>query len=1416
MQELPKLLIVDQNPDVLKTIQVWFAQKKYTVFTADSASNALQILEKHPIHVLISDLHLSDMSGIQLIHKSKAHRPDIQSIIITGNPELDSAIEAMKAGTLNYLKKPVDLIELTQTIENTLNNKWGDSPAFIKILLVEDAKAVRKLEVKMLNTIGYQTIIEASNGAEAIQLLEKEQDFGLIISDWNMPKQSGLDLLKWMRQTHFYKNTPFIMATGQGEKRKVMEAIQAGAQQVVTKPFSPFDFKNAIEQALGIEKKSEDKTVSDIKQSKSGKTLLRVAHIPITDHIVLGATKHFIDTGEFVPSYFDLEIHRMLLWNPVQVALEKGNVDAVFILAPIAMDLFHFGLPIKLILLAHKNGSICVKNKTTECPTDTNLESTRHFFKHKTFYLPHLLSVHHMFSHIFMSGIGMTPGLTDNQKANVFFEVIPPIMMPDFQSKDKDVAGFMVAEPIGSKAIKTGVGDLLFLSSELWPNHPCCVVVIREDYIEKYPEAVQEFTSMMVQAGKKVASNPYQAAQIALNFLDPDKKIGLKLPILEMVLNTPGGITTDSLYPSIPDLDFIQRYMKEKVGYGDIIDLEKFVDTRFADLACPSEDIIQPSSDPDISEAVSAIIQRYTTREKQKIKSISEPVIPSTDSKNEQQHIIPTGPSQTALKPDISSEHVVLTKPDLQHESQNKDKLAPQMQVESQGTENLIPQDKSQIVILLVEDAKAVRKLEINMLNGLGFLTVLEANDGAEAIEVLENNPNINLVISDWNMPKKTGFDLLIWMRNHKQFHATPFIMATGQGEKKKVERAKLAGANNFITKPFSPMDLKLAVEQTLGLIKNNTESAKRLQKTTTGKALLKVAHIPITDHVVLGAVKHLIQTGKFNPRYFELETHRMMLWNPVQVALEKGEVDAVLILAPIAMDLFSYGAPIKLILFAHKNGSICVRNKKGEEILSGKDGLKQFFNRKTFYLPHLLSVHHMFSHSFLSGIGMKPGLTDDVNANVYFEVIPPVMMPDFQSKDKDVGGFMVAEPIGTKAVATGVGEQLFLSSEVWKDHPCCVVAMRTDFIQAFPEAVQEFTTMMVKAGKFVSKHPDQAAQIAVDFLDPDKTIGLKVPVLEKVLSDSHGLTTHDLFPVKEDLAFIQNYMVNQMGIGTPINMDEFVDTRFAEVAYKQSALKRKRLPPNLLGIIDRFKPASQMNYHDPKTKKDHTFPEIIITANRIRISWRSHSLYPNPSGFFVDIQEKHNKCSIFLADVGSHEKHTVNDLKLIKSFIRENRPIDWKGNEYFDMLNAMLVRKKLSHNGIKGMQITIYYDTETGEMVSAGLPPMIIFKKHIPQAIGGGGVLLGLKNQSEWPLKQFNVSPKNRIYFHSDGVIKVFRESEENTQKKMLNYDGLDDFILRHWQSSFGDMIVNIWQDILSYCDHKPEQDMVLISIEL
>lgn len=115
--------------------------------------------------------------------------------------------------------------------------------------------------------------------------------------------------------------------------------------------------------------------------------------------------------------------------------------------------------------------------------------------------------------------------------------------------------------------------------------------------------------------------------------------------------------------------------------------------------------------------------------------------------------------------------------------------------------------------ILLVDDAAVARNMERAMLEEIGYEDVTTAGDGAEAVRRLQETPDFDLIISDWNMPNLDGMGFLEWVRSQKEFDDVPFLMATAQGVRRDVDRALAAGASGVLVKPFEPPELAEAID---------------------------------------------------------------------------------------------------------------------------------------------------------------------------------------------------------------------------------------------------------------------------------------------------------------------------------------------------------------------------------------------------------------------------------------------------------------------------------------------------------------------------------------------------------------------------------------------------------------------------
>ncbi|HIJ77725.1 MAG: response regulator [Desulfobulbaceae bacterium] len=107
----------------------------------------------------------------------------------------------------------------------------------MKVLVVDDFATMRRIVKNILTQLGFKNIIEADDGTTALDVL-KSQKIDLIISDWNMPKMTGLDLLKAVRGDAGMANTPFIMVTAEAQQDNIILAVKAKVSQYIVKPFT--------------------------------------------------------------------------------------------------------------------------------------------------------------------------------------------------------------------------------------------------------------------------------------------------------------------------------------------------------------------------------------------------------------------------------------------------------------------------------------------------------------------------------------------------------------------------------------------------------------------------------------------------------------------------------------------------------------------------------------------------------------------------------------------------------------------------------------------------------------------------------------------------------------------------------------------------------------------------------------------------------------------------------------------------------------------------------------------------------------------------------------------------------------------------------------------------------------------------
>ena len=118
--------------------------------------------------------------------------------------------------------------------------------------------------------------------------------------------------------------------------------------------------------------------------------------------------------------------------------------------------------------------------------------------------------------------------------------------------------------------------------------------------------------------------------------------------------------------------------------------------------------------------------------------------------------------------------------------------------------------------VLVVDDFATMRRIVKNILTQLGFKNIIEADDGSTAVDVLKNT-KVDMIISDWNMPKMTGLELLKHVRADAELADTPFIMVTAEAQQDNIILAVKAKVSQYIVKPFTAETLGEKIDKVFG-----------------------------------------------------------------------------------------------------------------------------------------------------------------------------------------------------------------------------------------------------------------------------------------------------------------------------------------------------------------------------------------------------------------------------------------------------------------------------------------------------------------------------------------------------------------------------------------------------------------------
>lgn len=122
-QEQPKILVVEDDPDIRRILTLFLQEKQYQVKVAEGAQQALEMLAEEPTDVILSDVRMPGMSGLELLQAVKARDPEIELVLMSAYTSVKDAVEAIQNGAADYVEKPIDFRRLERVLQTVLEKK---------------------------------------------------------------------------------------------------------------------------------------------------------------------------------------------------------------------------------------------------------------------------------------------------------------------------------------------------------------------------------------------------------------------------------------------------------------------------------------------------------------------------------------------------------------------------------------------------------------------------------------------------------------------------------------------------------------------------------------------------------------------------------------------------------------------------------------------------------------------------------------------------------------------------------------------------------------------------------------------------------------------------------------------------------------------------------------------------------------------------------------------------------------------------------------------------------------------------------------------------------------------------------------------------------------------------------------------
>jgi len=235
-----KILIVDDDESLLKLLMETLEAIGYSTLTATNGIKAIKLVKSDEVDLVIADISMPEMDGLQLLQHIKEYNPEIPVLLITGVNMNNIKDRVYQYGADAFLDKPFRISRIEGLLERLLSKDGRRS----KVLLVDDNTEFREQFAAQLEELGFR-VIEASGGVEALEKMAKDH-IDSVVADWKMPDINGLELARRLKNDSPF--TRVIIISGEPLSAEDQETIRSSSDAFINKPFPLNTIKHMLDQ----------------------------------------------------------------------------------------------------------------------------------------------------------------------------------------------------------------------------------------------------------------------------------------------------------------------------------------------------------------------------------------------------------------------------------------------------------------------------------------------------------------------------------------------------------------------------------------------------------------------------------------------------------------------------------------------------------------------------------------------------------------------------------------------------------------------------------------------------------------------------------------------------------------------------------------------------------------------------------------------------------------------------------------------------------------------------------------------------------------------------------------------------------------------------------------------------------------